>query len=137
MKAIRIFAALVAVVLLSSCSYRVLDFTVVSSKALQVGVDKTNGKVVEGSSMGFLGFGSSIKSAVDEAIEKGGTGCDMLVDGVIFVKDAVFVSGYKVKGTAINSKVLRAELGAEGWKQFCQEHNMKLVDENGEEVAMK
>jgi len=136
MKTIKLFMFLATIVLLSSCSYRTLDFTVISSKALQIGIDKTTGKTVEGKSMGFLGFGTSIKNAVDEAIEKGGAGCDMIVDGVIYLKDAVFVSGYIVKGTAINSKALRADLGADGWEQFCREHNIKLVDENGEEVAM-
>ncbi|MBR6251669.1 MAG: hypothetical protein IKR17_10820 [Bacteroidales bacterium] len=138
MKTIKFLAFIAVAIIMSSCTSRILDFTVVSSKALQIGIDKSTGKQVEGSCMRPFGWGASVKGAVDDAIEQGGAGCDMLVDGVIYYKNILDCAvGYKVKGVAINSKVLRAQLGVEGWEQFCQEHNMKLVDEDGEEVALK
>ena len=88
-----------AIFTLASCSYRTLDFTVISSKTIQMSIDKSLGKTVEGKSMGFLGLGSSLKGTVDAALESAGPEYDLLIDGVVFTNDYFFVAGYKVKGS--------------------------------------
>ena len=118
------FALLVLIVTSSSCSYRLIDFTVISSKNHGLMIDKSLGKKVEGSSMGFLGFGTSIKAAMDRALEQAGMDFDLLIDGVVYSKDNIVVSGYKVTGIAIRSKELKAQLGEEGFKNWCDENNV-------------
>ncbi len=85
--------------------------------------------------MGFLGLGTSIKDAVDNALSNAGPGYDLLVDGVIYVKDNFFTSGYKVVGIAINTSQMRAELGDKKFEDWLSEHAQNLVSENGTEVA--
>lgn len=137
MKRICFLVAMAATLLLSSCSYRALDFTIVSTKTFSINVDKSSGVQTEGKSMGFLGLGTSIKDAVDNALANAGPGFDLLIDGVIYVKDNVFVTGYKVVGTAINSSKMRADLGDKGFKEWISQHAVNLVDENGTELAME
>ncbi|MCQ2226769.1 MAG: hypothetical protein MJZ01_02530 [Bacteroidales bacterium] len=135
MKTIKSIVALMATIMLASCSYRALDFTIVSTKTHAIQVDKNSGKNTEGKSMGFLGLGTSIKDAVDNALSNAGPGYDLLVDGVIYVKDNFFTSGYKVVGIAINTSQMRAELGDKKFEDWLSEHAQNLVSENGTEVA--
>lgn len=121
--------------MLSSCSYRTLDFTIVSTKTYSMSINKDAGTNTEGKSMGFLGLGTSIKDAIDNALSNAGPGYDLLVDGVIYTKDNVFVTGYKVVGIAVKSADMRAELGDKGFEEWCLNHNLNLVDEQGNKVA--
>ena len=127
--------AVVALVL-TSCSSRMLDFTVISTKNVTfVANSKAQGKQVEGKSMGFCGFGSSIKEATDKALESAGPEYDILVDGVIYYRNYIFSVGYKVKGVAVSSQQFRAQLGDKGFQEWLSQHNVNLIDENGMTVV--
>ena len=115
---------MLTLIIMSSCSYRIIDFTVISSKNVSLKIDKTKGKKVTGSSNGFLGLGASIKDAMDKALESAGPEFDLLLDGVVKVNDYVFVAGYKVEGTAISTSQMKASLGSEGFKNWCKTHNI-------------
>jgi len=84
----------------------------------------TQGKRVEGKSMGFLGFGTSLKDAMDKALDSAGLGYDILVDGVVLRQDNFFVVGFKVTGTAVRSTELRANLGEEEFQKWLKENNV-------------
>ena len=71
-------------VVLSGCSHRLFDFTVISSRNHGLQFDLANAQRVEGTSMGFLGIGASVKSAMDNALDNAGIGYDLLLDGVVF-----------------------------------------------------
>lgn len=116
--------ALTTFFLLSSCSIRVVDFTVISSKNVSLKIDKSQGIRVVGNSNGFLGMGISIKNAMDKALQSAGPDYDLLVDGVVSYNDYVLVSGYKVEGTAISTSKLKAALGDDAYNNWCKEHNI-------------
>ena len=118
------FAAVMAVLMLSSCSTRLVDFTIISSKNHSLNLDKTKGERVVANDNGFLGIGTSIKDAMDKALQSVGPEYDLLVDGVVKYNSYFFVSGYKVEGTAVSSGQLRSELGEEGFKKWCRNHDI-------------
>jgi len=123
----RNFLYVVLIILLvafSGCSHRFLDFTVISSKNHGLQFDVAQGKRTEGKSHGFLGLGATLKGAVDKALENAGAGYDVLVDGVVYREDFFFVSGWKVTGTAVRSRELRAHLGEEGFQQWLKANNV-------------
>jgi hypothetical protein len=125
MKKQSILKLAVLVVLLStisSCSYRLIDFTVISSKNVSLKIDKTQGIRVSGTSNGFLGIGVSIKDAMDKALQSAGPEYDLLIDGVVKINDYFLVAGYKVEGTAISTNKIKASLGKEGFEDWCKEH---------------
>ena len=101
----------------SGCTVRLLDFTAISSKNVNMPIpasSKSNVRVTgEDNVFAFFGlpFGTpSLKSAVDHAIESGGTGYDALIDGVVYRTSGLFSIGYKVEGTAVKTTALRAAL---------------------------
>lgn len=107
------------------CSARLVDFTIISSKTLSLRYqDGAKGQRVTGESMGFLGFGANVKTAVDRAIEKAGSEYDALIDGVLYSKDYIFLIGYVIEGTPVNTTKLLAELGKEGFEKFCLNHKL-------------
>ncbi len=93
MKNLSIILLLSSLFLLSSCSHRVLDFTLISSKNVDLskGASFVRGKNrVEGKDMVhwiviFPTGTVNIKEAVDKAIEST-PGCVALLDGVIYTK---------------------------------------------------
>ena len=103
---------------LSSCSVRLVDYTMISTKQVNLQVDKTQGKKVEGKKSYFLGIGWNLKDALDRALENAGPGYDLLVDGVVRYNDVPFVLTIKVEGTAINSSKMIAEMGEENFKNW-------------------
>lgn len=115
---------LTALISFSSCSHRLVDFTVISSKNHSLKIDLSQGKQVEGSSMGFLGLGASIKDAMDKALQSAGPEYDLLVNGVVRVNDYFLFGGYKVTGTAISSSKLKAMLGDKGFEEWCKANNV-------------
>lgn len=115
---------LTAMMLFSSCSYRMVDFSIISSKNHSLDIDKSKGIRVEGKSLGFLDVGASIKDAMDEALQSAGSEYDILIDGVVRRLDFFFVSGYKVSGIALKSSELQAYLGEDGYRQWCKENNV-------------
>ena len=127
MKSIKlsIFTAIFALTLIfSSCSQRLVDFTVISSKNQGLKFDKSKGIRVTGKSFGFLGFGANIKDAMDKALQSAGPQFDLLIDGVVKVESYPFVAGYIVEGTAISSSDLKAMLGNKGFEDWCKANNI-------------
>ena len=115
---------LVVALTLSSCSYRLIDFTVISSKNHNLKIDKSQGVRVSASSNGFLGFGTSIKDAMDKALQSAGVDYDLIIDGVVRINDYVLISGFKVEGTAISTSKMKASLGKEGFDNWCKVNNV-------------
>ena len=102
----------------SSCSVRLVDFTVISSKNVSLDIDRTKGKIVKGEKSYFLGIGWNIKDAMDIALESAGPGYDLLVDGVVRYSEFPFVLSISVEGTAVSSKVMKNKLGDAGFKDW-------------------
>jgi hypothetical protein len=95
--------ALVAV-LLSGCSYRVGDCTLMSTKNIyckNVDLTKLEQKQgVEGKDIRFWGIGSNIKDAADEAFERAGG--NLMIDPVVHYEFVPLIcGGYVVKGTVV------------------------------------
>lgn len=120
MKTKNLFMLAMAVILLSSCSARLVDFTVISSKNHSIKFNLDEGKITKGKSMGVLGFGVNIKDAMDEALENAGPQYDVLVNGVVRSKSYYVYGGFEVEGTAVNSRKLIAKLGQEGYENWLQ-----------------
>jgi len=103
-------AAVFASVSISGCANRIIDFTALSSK--NVDIPGVRGERVRGEDMAsiviFIPTGTpNIKEAVDDALEKGNG--DLLIDGVIYNKmwyiPYVFGRfGFVVEGTVVNTK---------------------------------
>ena len=108
-------------VVISGCSVRIVDFTIISSKNHSLAIDKTKGVQTTGDNLQFLGFGTTIKGAMDKALENAGLGYDLLIDGVVYQQSYFFVSGFRVTGIAIKSLDMRASLGEEGYKEWLKE----------------
>ena len=104
----------------AGCSARLIDFTVISSK--NTGMRAPNGKATKGKSMGFLGFGVSIKDAMDDALSNAGRGYDVLIDGVVRQKAYPFFSGFTVEGTAVKSEELKITMSKEEYDMWFAEH---------------
>ena len=86
----------------SACTYRLVDFTVISSK--NTTVKGKVGKRVKGSDgkCVFLGV-PNMKEAIDRAIQQE-PGADALIDGVLYQKVYPYYQVFEVEGTAINTK---------------------------------
>lgn len=99
MKRIVISIIVVFSVFFTGCSYRMLDFTMVSSKNLAIDVPREQNRV--------SAKAGSVKGAVDKAIEKAGPGYDALIDGVIYRKETwlllIVIYNYEVEGTPVKS----------------------------------
>ncbi|KGL59143.1 hypothetical protein [Polaribacter sp. Hel1_85] len=121
MKTKNLFILSLAVVLFSNCSARLVDFTVISSKNHSIKFNLEDGKATKGKSMGVFGIGTNIKDAMDKALENAGTQYDVLVNGVVRSKSYYFYGGFEVEGTAVNSRKLIAQLGADGYKKWLTE----------------
>jgi hypothetical protein len=115
---------LVTLLTFSSCSYRLVDFTVISSKDSNLKIDKSQGVRVSASSNGILGLGASIKDAMDKALQKAGPDYDLLIDGVVRVNDYFLVAGYKVEGLAISTSKMKASLGEKGFEEWCKANHI-------------
>lgn len=117
-----VFATTV-LMLVSGCTQRILDFTVISSKNTSIRVkDEGKGARVTGEDKaGYFIFplgNPQVKNAVDRAIEAAGPGYDALLDGVIYNHFNVFLFvgsfGFSVEGTPIKTSMLIAELKEQG-----------------------
>lgn len=96
--------------LLSGCSIRITDFTVISTKNVSIPVKQQAARVKGEDCIIVLLFPLGIpnlKEAIDRAIENAGPGYDALIDGVAYVDNFSFIVGkqcYRVEGTPINTK---------------------------------
>lgn len=104
--------------LLSSCSFRLVDFTVISSKNVSLDIDRSQGKKVKGEKSYFLGIGWNIKDAMDKALETAGPEYDLLIDGVVRYGSYPFVSSVTVEGTAVSSKAMKNKFGEAGFNKW-------------------
>lgn len=105
---------------LTGCVVRMLDFTVISSKNVEMKIkDTAKGTRVTGEdmTMSILGIplgAPNLKEAVDMAIESAGPGYDALVDGVIYRIYQFYIvfskSGYKVEGTPVKTREIITQL---------------------------
>ena len=53
----------------SNCTFRLVDFTTISTKNVNLNVDRSKGKKTEGKKTYFLGIGFNLKDAIDLALE--------------------------------------------------------------------
>lgn len=113
-----------AVLTLTGCTVRLVDFTVISTKNAEIGVDRSKGVQTEGSKGYFLGIGFNLKDALDDALENAGPQYDLLIDGIVSYQNLPFVNIVKVKGVAVSSQDLRASLGEEGYESWCKANNI-------------
>lgn len=130
--------------MLSGCTIRMVDFTVISTKNARVpSVEK--GPRSEGKDCVFVllfpwGI-PNMKEAIDNAIESAGPEYDALVDGVVYLQNYNFLIGvqcYKVEGTPINTKksvslnkqqekdLLRHSKRFSGYKEHSQQTALNL-----------
>lgn len=121
--------AILSIAVLSSCTMRLVDFTVISTKNAELGIDKKLAKQTEGKKTYFLNIGWNIKDAADLALENAGPEYDLLVDGVVTYSSYPFVSVVKVKGLAYSTANLKAQLGAEGYSNWCKNNNIFDAEE--------
>ena len=85
----------------SGCAHRVTDFTVISTKNVNLATEK--GPRVMGKDCGVLSI--DLKQAIDHAIEGAGHGqADMLIDGVVTFHDYLLWRCYSVHGNAASSR---------------------------------
>jgi hypothetical protein len=113
----RILTATIAIApVLSGCGYRLMDFTVISSKNVTMPSSKAVGRVKAEDCVPvvFIPFGMpNVKTAVDRAIEQAGGDFDALVDGVVSYDNRSFIFGkvcYEVEGTPISTRGRAASL---------------------------
>ena len=106
MKIKNVFLLALMLGLMTSCSFRLVDFTVISSKDVSLNIDKTEGVKVKGEKSYFLGLGWNIKDALDLALETAGPEYDLLIDGVVRYGSYPFISTVTVEGTAVSSKAM-------------------------------
>lgn len=116
----RLGCAAVGVMMLSGCSLRVTDFTVISTKNVNVPVKqqaaRTKGEDCVAVVLVPLGV-PNLKEAIDKAIENAGPGYDALIDGVAYFDNFNFFFGkqcYRVEGTPINTKGGAAAASTQG-----------------------
>jgi ribosomal protein L35AE/L33A len=113
-KRIVLLTILLAGFINQSCTYRVIDFTAISSKNVTLNLpENSKGQRVKGQDYvtTFLGIpwgAPNLKEATDQAIESAGGEYDALIDGVIYQKRKWYFLfgkfGYEVEGTPIVSK---------------------------------
>ena len=108
---------------LSSCTFRLVDFTVISSKNVNLNIDRSQGIKTEGKKSYFLGIGWNVKDALDDALENAGPDYDLLIDGVVRYSSFIMLT-VKVEGVAVNSKKMKASLGEKGFEKWCKENNI-------------
>jgi len=111
-------------VLSTGCAHRLVDFTVISSKNADIGLDRSKGVQTSGSKSYVFGFGWNVKDAMDIALQEAGQEYDLLVDGVVRTTNYVFVTTVKVEGVAVASIELRADLGEEKYQEWLKTSNI-------------
>ncbi len=124
LKKVNTFGIIVVFLTLFSCSIRLVDFTVISSKNHSIEFKLEEGVATKGSSMGVFHFGADIKDAMDKALDNAGPQYDVIVNGVIRTKSYYFYGGYVVEGTAVNSKKLLSQLGKNGFEEWEKRNNI-------------
>jgi hypothetical protein len=115
-----VFGVTAFALVLTGCSQRMIDFTIISSKNVSIDTS-ARGSMSEGSDWAhwflFIPVSGtvipSLEEAVDRAIEAGGPEYDALMDGVVYSKFywalIVFGNGFRVRGIPVNTKRLLSQ----------------------------
>ncbi len=103
---------------------RLVDFTVISSKNVNLSIDRSQGVKTEGKKSYFLGIGWNIKDAMDEALESAGPEYDLLVDGVVRYGSYPFIATVTVEGTAVSSSAMKASMSEAGYEEWLKTQNI-------------
>ena len=102
-KATTIITVIVLLGACAGCSYRLGDFTALSTKNIYCqGIDITQldqHQGAEGKDITFLGIGADPKDAADRAMEQYES--NLLIDAVIYSETSFLFGGYRVRGTAV------------------------------------
>lgn len=108
MRKLIIPVAAIAILALTSCNQRLIDFTVISSKNVSLRLpDDAKGPRSTGKEMKMC-TQPQLKAAVDKAIENAGPGYDALIDGVVYSRNEIFRMGWVVEGTPVKTGKLKA-----------------------------
>ena len=114
----QITLVMMLMILASGCSRRMMDYTIISSKNMQLQIPSDAvGPRVEGKDevwVIIIPLGTpNIKEAVDRAIESAGPGYDALIDGVLYQTTRYYVLaskiGYRIEGTPIRTSLVSFE----------------------------
>ncbi|MDT0678413.1 hypothetical protein [Autumnicola musiva] len=103
---------------------RLVDFTVISSKNVNLDIDRSQGVKTEGKKTYFLGIGWNIKDAMDEALESAGPEYDLLIDGVVRYGTYPFIATVTVEGTAVSSSAMKAGMSEADYKEWLENQNV-------------
>lgn len=109
---------LLALIVCSSCTVRLVDFTTISSKNVDLDINTSQGVKTEASKSYVFGFGLNIKDALDLALENAGSEYDILMDGVVRSSNYFFVATVSVEGTAHNSRDMRTSMNQDEYAQW-------------------
>jgi hypothetical protein len=116
-----ILALLVLVGVATGCSRRITDFSIISTKDVNVeSASRSDKRVVGQDCVVVILFPwgvPDLEEAIDDAIEKAGPGYDALIDGVVYYKDKSFLFGkvcYEIEGTPISTRGDRGALPTDG-----------------------
>ncbi|MGF1671771.1 MAG: hypothetical protein ACFCU6_15100 [Balneolaceae bacterium] len=109
---------------LTGCTQRLVDFTTISSKNVELGVDRTTAVQTSGKKSYVFGFGWNVKDALDNALSNAGPEYDMLIDGVVRSTSYFFVVSIQVDGAAISSRQMRASMGDEEFDRWLLSANI-------------
>ncbi|MDT0646929.1 hypothetical protein RM545_09510 [Zunongwangia sp. F260] len=123
-----ILLAIIGSISLTSCSMRLVDFTVISSKNVNLDIDRSQGVKTEGKKTYFLGIGWNIKDAMDEALESAGPEYDLLIDGVVRYGSYPFIATVTVEGTAVSSSAMKSSMSEAGYNEWLKNQNILTED---------
>jgi hypothetical protein len=142
--------ALICLALVSGCSIRLGDCTIMSTKNIYCkNVDLTKLEQypgVVGKDIRFWGIGSNIKDAADKALEQNNT--NLLIDSVVYYEwFPLICGGYVVKGMCVkvpyetNSKTANPNsvtnpLGTDQKERKVKGYQTKGVDSNGKPIIV-
>jgi hypothetical protein len=127
---------IIATLAFSSCTYRLVDFTVISSKNVNLDINKASGIKVQAEKSYFLGLGWNIKDVLDIALEKAGPNYDLLVDGVVRYSEFPFVLSVSIEGTAVDSRAMKQKMGTVGFEKWLEGKkvlNAETTEKNNEQ----
>ena len=133
-------AIIMLTILASGCSRRMMDYTIISSKNMQLQIPSDAvGERVEGKDevwVVIIPFGvPNIKEAVDRAIESAGPGYDALIDGVLYQTTHYYVLaskiGYRIEGTPIRTSLVSLESTGEHGNRPVIYHSSRGISNEG------
>ena len=113
----------IAILLLSGCKTRILDFTMLTNSQMPL-VTQNTAKRVSGKSLSTIKKNNSINKALKNALDDAGPDYDALIDGSIYFIQGVFLSGYEVSGVPIKVSAIKASMTDSEFEKYCLQHNL-------------